>query len=365
MKKLIIYFISLWLPVLACSETLISEDGYTFDVNNDEACIIGVSGITVRKALATGHLRIPDEFIVDGAVYKVTEIADGTFYSNIHKDFEELTLPQGLKVCGAKNFRISGIKKINFGNSLEIIHCQCFSHMFSLKNIELPLSLTALESDCFRLSGIESLSLPPNCTIVGGGNPDEGGAFSDMPALTNLELNNVVTILNYSFYNLPELKHVVIPGSCIHIGYGSFTDLASLSYVRFGQRKGATIELSDDTFGKCPALQDIYLEDGIPFPIIVNEAPVSDSTFYEKVSFDPSDITLHVPSGAKDAYATDPYWGRFGTIVDDVAGVDEIGADSSDVPAEYFTLQGVRVENPASGIYIRRSGSAVSKVVIP
>ena len=33
-------------------------------------------------------------------------------------------------------------------------------------------------------------------------------------------------------------------------------------------------------------------------------------------------------------------------------------------PVEYFNLQGVRVENPANGLYIMRQGSKVAKVIL-
>lgn len=44
-------------------------------------------------------------------------------------------------------------------------------------------------------------------------------------------------------------------------------------------------------------------------------------------------------------------------------GIAEINGDTEDAPAEFFTLQGVRVANPAAGhIYIRRRGADVRKV---
>lgn len=46
------------------------------------------------------------------------------------------------------------------------------------------------------------------------------------------------------------------------------------------------------------------------------------------------------------------------------SGVETITADN-DEPVEYYNLQGVRVAAPANGIYIRRQGSKISKVVIP
>ena len=44
-------------------------------------------------------------------------------------------------------------------------------------------------------------------------------------------------------------------------------------------------------------------------------------------------------------------------------GITNIEADTN-APVEYFNLQGVRVENPENGLYIRRQGNKVSKVII-
>ena len=47
------------------------------------------------------------------------------------------------------------------------------------------------------------------------------------------------------------------------------------------------------------------------------------------------------------------------------SGVEEIGVNTdNNAPVEYYNLQGVRVENPSNGIYIRRQGSSVTKVAI-
>lgn len=46
-------------------------------------------------------------------------------------------------------------------------------------------------------------------------------------------------------------------------------------------------------------------------------------------------------------------------------GVDAVfdEFDNTNAPVEYYNLQGVRVENPANGIFIRRQGASVSKVL--
>lgn len=47
-----------------------------------------------------------------------------------------------------------------------------------------------------------------------------------------------------------------------------------------------------------------------------------------------------------------------------LSGVADIEAADDNAPVEYFNLQGIRVENPANGLYIRRQGSKVSKVIL-
>ncbi len=46
------------------------------------------------------------------------------------------------------------------------------------------------------------------------------------------------------------------------------------------------------------------------------------------------------------------------------SSLDNIGTDDSGAPVEYYNLQGIRVTDPAPGIYIRRQGSRVSKVYV-
>lgn len=47
-----------------------------------------------------------------------------------------------------------------------------------------------------------------------------------------------------------------------------------------------------------------------------------------------------------------------------ISSVDNISVSSTDAPVEYFTLDGRRVAQPNTGIYIRRQGSSVTKIAI-
>lgn len=48
----------------------------------------------------------------------------------------------------------------------------------------------------------------------------------------------------------------------------------------------------------------------------------------------------------------------------DNSAIDNIVADDANAPVEYFNLQGVKVQNPENGLYIKRQGKTVEKVVI-
>ena len=44
-------------------------------------------------------------------------------------------------------------------------------------------------------------------------------------------------------------------------------------------------------------------------------------------------------------------------------GVENVASDAN-APVEYFNLQGIRVAQPEAGLYIRRQGSSVTKILV-
>ncbi len=49
---------------------------------------------------------------------------------------------------------------------------------------------------------------------------------------------------------------------------------------------------------------------------------------------------------------------------DNAAGVDDVLVADPNAPVEYYNLQGIRVAEPSTGVYIRRQGDKVSKVLV-
>lgn len=46
------------------------------------------------------------------------------------------------------------------------------------------------------------------------------------------------------------------------------------------------------------------------------------------------------------------------------SGIDGIESDDANAEVIFYNLQGIRVDNPANGYYIRRQGSKVDKVYV-
>ena len=65
-----------------------------------------------------------------------------------------------------------------------------------------------------------------------------------------------------------------------------------------------------------------------------------------------TDNFVLIPDGV---YRMEGYYG---------SGVEDVATETSDAEAEYYTLQGIRVANPGTGLYIRRQGSSVTKVLL-
>ncbi|MCM1521768.1 MAG: M6 family metalloprotease domain-containing protein [Muribaculaceae bacterium] len=86
-------------------------------------------------------------------------------------------------------------------------------------------------------------------------------------------------------------------------------------------------------------------------------------TSYEVRGLDPSTLyyyTVQATDGTTNSISSNEI--SVETTFD--SAINSIEAIDGDAPVEYFNLQGIRVDNPTTGIYIRRQGSKVTKVQV-
>lgn len=89
-----------------------------------------------------------------------------------------------------------------------------------------------------------------------------------------------------------------------------------------------------------------------------DEYGISDGVTYFKGDFDGVQCVMTNPAFPSLYLRT-----NLMNVFYDAAGIADI-EDESHAPVEYYDLRGIRVENPSAGLYIRRQGSQVSKVLI-
>lgn len=102
---------------------------------------------------------------------------------------------------------------------------------------------------------------------------------------------------------------------------------------------------------------DGTLTNSQPIDIIINYTPEADALLVSNCTdtskFNISTTDWHLET--KD--------GNLVFAVGDTTGIDGIVAEEN-APVEYYNLQGIRVENPANGIFIRRQGNKTTKVAL-
>lgn len=102
-------------------------------------------------------------------------------------------------------------------------------------------------------------------------------------------------------------------------------------------------------------------------------ATLNNVEFYKEMLI--NEVPIYSGADAETLQATVTAWDAYSkTLVNgypvlawqegQTGGVNDIVADESDAPAEYYNLQGIKVANPENGIYIVRRGNKVTKEII-
>lgn len=186
---------------------------------------------------------------------------------------------------------------------------------------------------------------------------------------------NELTSGGYIEFDLSDPDHVVF--SIVEAGFADSSLGISTMYCY------NALTFYSNYYGRTPAEVVAVLGDMIPYTTYkdgvvtlshIYDAEINDETGKpygdtydacfgvqgEKVALYQWSDANDVPSNM-DAKITFPTDFNF---VPDQSAIDNIVADDANAPVEYFNLQGVKVQNPENGLYIKRQGKTVEKVVI-
>ena len=219
----------------------------------------------------------------------------------------------------------------------------------------------------YGCTSLTSVELPENITSI----PD--GAFRECSSLTAVEIPETVTEIGRSAFEGSAIQSVEIPASIYSIGSRAFKDCTSLTSVSMPEN---LYQIDSQTFMGCTSLKSITIPESVnqigsqAFADVDFESVISLATYPPNVENENafSNVTyanayLYVPEEATDYYKTADVWSKF-SKQGLITGIEAIETDAIDADAEYYNLQGVKIVNPTSGIYIRRQGTKIDKVII-
>lgn len=200
--------------------TLVLPDGLetlgdqVFNNSNKTAVTIPGTVTNLSPSVLSGYTGTPsftdgpaDFEITDGVLYgwgKLIQVRDKTVTS--------ITIPEGITEIGPL----------------------AFANMSTLKTVNLPSTLTTLGYGAFSKSGIESIVIPANVTIIqeAPSSNVNYGLFSGCTSLKSVEIQgNWDAIPDYAFYNCTALETVQFPASVTAVGNQAFQKCSALQTV--------------------------------------------------------------------------------------------------------------------------------------
>ena len=335
------------------SEIIVAEDNATFSSFN------GMLFDKNKKTLlccprAKESVEIPNS---------VTEIGFSAFLGC--SSLTSVTIPNSVIKIGMDAFSgCSGVTSVTIPNSVTEIGSTAFSRCSSLTSFTIPGSVTLVGagalSNCSRLEEIIVAEDNSNyCSLDGVLYNKNQTTLRQVPgAKKSYEFPNSVTEIGmYAFSGCSGLNSVTIPNSVTKISTSAFRGCTGLTSVTIPN--SVTI-IPSDAFSGCSGLTSIYC-------YAINP-PALGSHVFNNVNI--SNVILHVVKGCETAYQEANTWKEFFIMADlnpqPESGIEGIMADGSDAPAEYYNLNGVRVnaDNLTPGLYIKRQGGKATKVLV-
>ena len=249
-------------------------------------------------------------------------LGDNVFYRSKLKEFNG----PGVEFVGSLAFCLcADLEKVQLSPNLIKIGRNAFNGCEALTQIELPSSITDIESGAFQSSGLTSVVLPENIEVL------QNTVFSNCDYLESITLNdNLKAIGGYAFSGCSSLPFISIPAGVEEIENHAFMNTFSLARV--------------DCYAYNPPVIGFYTFD---FPNVSAE--------------------LHVPKGRKEAYSEARGWEYFHSIIADLGEGEEDpgegpGSDPDDAvdvilspeaSFEVYSVCGVHVAGKGSADFIR------------
>lgn len=240
-------------------------------------------------------------------------------------------------------------KSYDIPEGTQIIKGHSFREQKYLENITVPEGVTSIGEYAFYNIPIKSFDFPTSLTQLGGGSLMD---CKNLTSITNFENTQVVSIASNTFSGSP-FTEITVPEGVTAINYNTFRYCRNLKQVTLP----STVEtIGDRVFQECYAMTDLYVYAEVP--------PTGENMFMYRPDNIYTNCTLHVPHGTAEAYKAATPWNNFANVVEMIqTGVETIET-AAHSEAVYYNLQGIKVENPRNGMYIKICDGKTTKVIL-
>lgn len=251
---------------------------------------------------------------------------------------------------------------IKLPSTLEYIGYKAVAECRMLQEIIIPASVTEIDDSAFE--NCRSLS-----AIYFGGTTTPEGQASYAPAASESALQRIG---NWAFYNCHQLQELTIPEGVAEIGDAAFY---GCTYLEDLVLPSSLQSIGDNCFALCSKLQQITVQSTTP-------PTIESKTFYDVKRT----IPVYVPEGTLESYQNDTYWSEF--LLQEGESTTALSQTQDDQTSCYtangmlynpngislriYTMQGTlvytgnaaEIQMPSQGIYILKTPTATSKVIL-
>ena len=292
----------------------------------------------------------------------IEEIGDYAFNgcSNLTINNSSYDLPGTLTTIGDRAFQ-SCVKlvSITIPNSVETMGEYILASCTQISTVIFPANSTLdyiPNRTFYNCSSLRNFIIPNTITTI------NTYAFYGCSSLTDINLNNVTTLGNYSFQN-SGLKIITIPYSVISIGTSVFNGCRSLEEVIFSP--GFNKSTGSSAFANCTNLTSITIPDSLP---TIGSSSFSNCTNLTSINLNKvtsignsafsgcSNLTsVTIPSTIKDSLGT----GVFSSCTNLTTVVFQPNTNFKNIKASLFENSGIiSIELPSTVTAIQASAFA-------
>ena len=295
------YALALYPEMLTVEE--IEDENYIEETNFELFDAEDLATHKIPKDLPTD--LIPEEVKVISKTYENGMIISNKKVLKSAPDIEEIIIPEGVTEIGPQAFagrkhltkvhlpstlttindsafqNCSSLIDINLGEPKNLVYIgiNVFNYCSSLKNIELPTSVSDINEWTFRsCNGLESVTIPGNIKVI---RPESfiycknlksvnmlngvvdicALAFAGCESLVEVKLPNTLNHLgSNAFSGCINLTNIVLPNSLKEVSGGAFQDCRSLVEITI---PGSVWMISSGVFVNCSNLKRVVIENGV------------------------------------------------------------------------------------------------------